>query len=96
MEEKLVITLHLYDEDIQVKIPREEEEACRKAALLITERYNFYAEKYGKKKTMHTIGLMASLDIALQLQKEMDRNDTEPFLKVMDALSSEIDEALNK
>lgn len=37
MEDKLVITLHLYDEDIQVKIPREEEEDCRKAALVITD-----------------------------------------------------------
>ena len=48
MEDKFVITLHLYDEEIQVKIPREEEEACRKAAINITDRYNFYAKKYGR------------------------------------------------
>lgn len=96
MEDKLVITLHLYDEDIQVKIPREEEEDCRKAALVITDRYNFYAEKYGKEKSMHTIGLMAALDIALQFQKEKSRNATEPFLKIMSELTSEINEALNK
>ena len=95
MEDKLVITLHLYDEDIQVKIPREEE-ACRKAALVITDRYNFYAEKYGMEKSMHTIGLMAALDIALQFQKEKSRNDTEPFLKIMSELTSEINEALSK
>lgn len=45
---------------------------------------------------MHTIGLMAALDIALQFQKEKSRNDTEPFLKIMSELTSEINEALNK
>ena len=70
MEDKFVITLHLYDEEIQVKIPREEEEACRKAAINITDRYNFYAKKYGREKSMHTIGLMAALDISLQFQFE--------------------------
>lgn len=94
MEDKFVITLHLYDEEIQVKIPREE--ACRKAAINITDRYNFYAKKYGREKSMHTIGLMAALDIALQFQKEKSRNDTEPLLKIMDELSSEINEALNR
>ena len=96
MEDKFVITLHLYDEEIQVKIPREEEEACRKAAINITDRYKFYAKKYGREKSMHTIGLMAALDISLQFQKEKSRNDTEPLLKIMDELSSEINEALNR
>lgn len=37
-----------------------------------------------------------ALDIALQFQKEKSRNDTEPFLKIMSELTSEINEALNK
>ena len=42
--EKLNIRLHVYDEEIQVTVPRSEEEYYRKAAKLITDRYNAYAQ----------------------------------------------------
>ena len=48
MEDKFVITLHLYDEEIQVKIPREEEEACRKAAINITDTISTLRNMEGK------------------------------------------------
>lgn len=41
--EKLHIRLHVYDEEIEVTIPRADEEYYRKAAKLITDRYNAYA-----------------------------------------------------
>ena len=40
---RLHIRLHVYDEDIEVVINREDEEFYRLAAKLITERYNAYA-----------------------------------------------------
>ena len=42
--EKLNIRLHVYDEEIQVAIKRSDEELYRKAAKLITDRYNAYAQ----------------------------------------------------
>ena len=38
-QNKLHIRLHVYDEEIEVIINREDEEFYRKAAKLITERY---------------------------------------------------------
>ena len=38
--DRLHIKLHVYDEEIDVVINREEEEFYRAAAKLITERYN--------------------------------------------------------
>ena len=42
--EKLNIRLHVYDEEIQVTISRSDEELYRRAAKLITDRYNAYAQ----------------------------------------------------
>ena len=44
--EKLNIRLHVYDEEIQVTISRSDEELYRRAAKLITDRYNAYAQAY--------------------------------------------------
>ena len=41
--EKLHIRLHVYDEEIEVTIRRSDEEFYRKAAKLITDRYNAYS-----------------------------------------------------
>ena len=49
--EKLHIRLHVYDEEIEVTIPRADEEYYRKAAKLITDRYNAYAQAYKGRKT---------------------------------------------
>ena len=44
--EKLHIRLHVYDEEVEVTVKRSEEEHYRKAAKLITDRYNAYAQAY--------------------------------------------------
>ena len=44
--EKLHIRLHVYDEEIEVTIKRSDEEFYRKAAKLITDRYNAYSQAY--------------------------------------------------
>ena len=92
--EKLHIRLHVYDEEIEVKINREDEEFYRNAAKLITDRYNAYAQAYKGRKTEHIISLMTLVDIALLYEKERSHNDTAPYDNVLARLTKEIEEAL--
>ena len=95
-EEKLHIRLHVYDEEIEVVINREDEEYYRSAAKLITERYNGYAQRFKGRKTDHTIALMTLVDIALTYQKERASNDTLPYDNVLARLTSEIEAVLGE
>ena len=92
--EKLNIRLHVYDEEIQVSVKRSDEEFYRKAAKLITDRYNAYSQAYKGKKGEHTIALMTLIDIALMYEKERGKNDTAPYEGILAKLTSEIEEAL--
>ncbi len=92
--EKLHIRLHVYDEEIEVTIKRSEEEFYRKAAKLITDRYNAYSQAYKGKKGEHTIALMTLIDIALMFERERGNNDTDPYNSILTKLTSEIEEAL--
>ncbi len=94
--EKLNIRLHVYDEEIPVKVLREEEEFYRAAAKHITERYNVYAANFKGKKSDHSIALMTLIDIALQLQKEKRKNDTAPFTNILSKLTADIEEVLEE
>ena len=93
-DEKFNIRLHVYDEEIQVTINRSEEELYRRAAKLITDRYNAYAKIYKGLKGEHTIALMTLIDIALLHERERSKNDTAPYDDVLAKLTSEIEEAL--
>ncbi len=93
-KEKLHIRLHVYDEEIEVTVNREDEEYYRAAAKLITDRYNAYAQAYKGRKSDHTIGLMSLIDIALMYQRERSKNDTQPYDDILLRLTSEIEEAL--
>ena len=93
-KEKLHIRLHVYDEEIEVTVKREDEEFYRLAAKLITDRYNAYAQAYKGRKTEHTISLMTLIDIALMYEREKGNNDTAPYDTILTKLTSEIDEAL--
>jgi len=94
-KEKLHIRLHVYDEEIEVTVNREDEEFYRAAAKLITDRYNAYAQAYKGKKGEHTISLMTLIDIALLYQRSKRRNDTGPYNDILRQLTSEIEETLN-
>ena len=94
--DRLHIKLHVYDEEIDVVINRDEEEFYRAAAKLITERYNDYSWPYSGRKTHHTIALMTLIDIALLYQKERSHNDTSVYDNVLTRLTSEIEEALGE
>ena len=93
-KDRLHIRLHVYDEEIEVVINREDEEYYRSAAKLITERYNGYAQRFKGRKTDHTIALMTLVDIALTYQKERASNDTMPYDNVLARLTSEIEAVL--
>ena len=95
-KDRLHITLHVYDEEIEVVVKREEEEFYRAAAKLITERYNAYAQAYKGRKSDHTIALMSLIDIALLYQKERSHNDTSPYDNVLARLTAEMEEALKE
>ena len=95
-KDKFNIRLHVYDEEINVTILREEEELYRAAAKMITDRYNVYAKIFKGQKGDHTIALMTLIDVALQYQKERFRNDTAPYDDVLSQLSAEIDNVLGK
>ena len=93
--ERLHIRLHVYDEEIEVTIKRSDEEYYRKAAKLITDRYNAYSQAYKGKKGEHTIALMTLIDIALMFERERGKNDTDPYNTILTKLTSEIEEVLN-
>ena len=93
-KDRLHIRLHVYDEDIEVVINRDDEEYYRNAAKLITDRYNAYAQAYKGRKSEHTVSLMTLIDIALMYQKERMNNDTTPYDNVLAKLTAEIEEAL--
>lgn len=93
-QSKLHIRLHVYDEEIEVTINREDEEYYRSAAKLITDRYNAYAQAYKGRKSEHVISLMTLVDIALLYQKERAHNDTAPYDNVLARLTKEMEDAL--
>ena len=95
-QDKLHIRLHVYDEDIDVVVNRDEEEYYRAAGKLITERYNAYAQAYKGRKSDHIIALMTLIDIALMYQKERTHNDTSPYDNVLAKLTAEIEDVLDQ
>ena len=95
-KDRLHIRLHVYDEEIEVVVNRDDEEYYRRAAKLITERYNAYSGHYKGRKTDHTIALMTLIDIALLYQKERSHNDTSVYDNVLALLTGEIESVLGE
>lgn len=94
MEEKLRIKLHLYETDLMVNVPREEEQYYRAAAKQVTETVNTYAKIYQGKKTHNDVMYMAMLDLALRSNKLAVLNDTQPFMELIAKLTQEIEEVM--
>ena len=95
-DDKLHIRVHVYDTELSVNIPREDEEYYRAASKLITDTVNTYATYFKGKKSDKDILYMAMLDIALHYKKEGARNDTAPFNDILGKLTLEIEDALKK
>ena len=91
---KLHIKLHVYDTDISVHVLRDDEAYYRRAAKLITDTVNTYADVFKGRKTDKELLYMALIDITLRFEKESGRNDTAPYSNILGKLTSEIEEAL--
>ncbi len=94
--EKLKIRLHLYDTELSVNVPRDEEECYRNSAKLITEVVNTYSSHYKGSKGDKEILYMCLLDIALRYEKNEKRNDTAPYSDILSKLTQEIEEAIRE
>lgn len=93
-QDKLLIRLHVYDTDLSVRIPREDEEYYRTSAKLIDDIVNSYTKIFKGRKSDKEILYMALIDVALRYEKESDRNDTKPYDDILEKLTSEIEDAL--
>ena len=93
-QDKLQIRLHVYDTDLSVRIPREDEEYYRKSAKLIDDIVNSYTKIYKGRKSDKEILYMALLDLALRYEKEEGKNDTQPYNEILEKLTAEIEDAL--
>lgn len=93
-QDKLQIRLHVYDTDLSVRIPREDEEYYRKSAKLIDDLVNSYTKIYKGRKSDKEILYMALLDVALRYEKEEGKNDTQPYNEILEKLTAEIEDAL--
>ena len=81
-QDKLQIRLHVYDTDLSVRIPREDEEYYRKSAKLIDDIVNSYTKIYKGRKSDKEILYMALLDVALRHEKEECKNGTQPYNEI--------------
>ena len=93
-QDKLQIRLHVYDTDLSVRIPREDEEYYRKSAKLIDDIVNSYTKIFKGRKSDKEILYMALLDVALRYEKEEGKNDTRPYNEILEKLTAEIEDAL--
>lgn len=94
-QNKINIRLHIYDtDDIMVTVPRDEEALYRKGAELINQLLNAYFGSFKGLKSDKEINYFAMIDLALRLEKELQRNDTQPYNDILEKLTSEIEEAL--
>ena len=66
-EDKTRIELEVYDELIEVNVPKGDEIKYYDAAKFVTDRFEAYARMYLGTKSQHTISLMTMLDIAVKL-----------------------------
>lgn len=87
-QDKLHITLHVYDTEISVNVPRDEEVFYRRAAKEITDTINTYASIFNGRKTEKELMYMALIDIALRHEKEKNVED------VLQSLIKEIEDVL--
>lgn len=92
--EKITIRLNIYDTPITVHVPRTEEALYRKGADLINECLNAYYSTYKGLKSDKEINYFAMIDLALRLEKQLQRNDTAPYETILNKLTTEIEDAL--
>ena len=91
---KINIKLNIYDREVELKVPREEELLYRKDAELINALLNVYYDNFKGLKEDKEITYFAMVDLGLRLQRELQRNDTKPYDDILQRLTSEIETVL--
>lgn len=93
MDNRLNITLFVGAREYKYPVPRQHEEAYRKAAEMINEKLAKYTERFPGKSDQDY--LMATMfDVAVRLvRNQLDQDATEVF-KSMKLLNEEINEVL--
>lgn len=94
-QDKVNITLNIYDTSIPMSAPRDQEELYRQAGQLINEKLNAYNGVFKGKKSEKEICYFALIDIALRCVTEEKRNDVIPYTDMLEKLSTEIDKAIS-
>ena len=92
--EQRKIRLHVYDIELPITIYADEEEIYRRAAKRATNTVAAYTAQANGKKSVIDILYMAIVDLALKYEKESMRNDTKPYLDILEIITSEIEQSL--
>lgn len=93
MEDRLNITLFVGAREYKYPVPREHEEAYRRAAELINDRLARYTERF-PGKTDQDYMMATIFDIAVRLVRGQISQDATEVLRSMKKLSAEMDEVL--
>ena len=92
--EKQRIVIHIYDAQIEILIPKDQEQSYREACAMINDRLNAYFGHYKGVKDDKEICYYAMIDIALRLVNETKKNDVKPITDILSELSAEIAEVI--
>ena len=78
-----------------ITIYADEEEVYRRAAKTATNTVAAYTAQANGKKSVIDILYMAIVDLALKYETEAQRNDTKPYIDILEKITSEIELSLN-
>ena len=96
MDEKMMkINLLIDCQRYPLNIHREDELLYRDAAKLINKTLNKY-RSWRPELSSENHWAMAALELAFDLTKMKDKNDTQPYLNKIEELTKELDNYINK
>lgn len=91
--DKFVIQLWIGNQKYPITVSRDKEEIFRKAEKLVNEKLNRYRITYPNQGDDIYMSVVL-LDLAVSLLQSEERQDAEPYNKVLSQLTKEIEEAL--
>lgn len=91
--DKFIIQLWIGNQKYPITVSRDKEEIFRKAEKLVNEKLNRYRITYPNQGDDIYMSVVL-LDLAVSLLQSEERQDTEPYNKVLSQLTKEIEEAL--
>ena len=93
MDDKMRIHLLIDNQKYPLTIPREDEVLYREAARQIDNTLNKYRRLFPEMGS-GTHWAMACLELAFENTRLKDRNDTAPYMEVMQRLEDSIDDCI--